>query len=546
MSKITSAMVGALALVAVAACSESKLVVVDLNAPDQGRALQSASDVENLLTGQFRNIWNNTQGTNVSMEMQLECLGMENATGLGNAESGKYCGIPRVPVDNAINNPSATNKYYPYLYVYGAARAVAIALNQMNQPGFTFIPSDAAQFARDKAFGFFEMGVALGNIALAYDSGSVVSPTDNLSGSAPPFVGAASLMTVALAYLDSALAYGAQNPTGVNGWSAAPSTWINGWTPSQAGFIQLVHSWKARLRAGVARTPAERAAVNWAAVIADAQAGITSNFNIQMTGGAPAWNYDPSEIAEGTTWEAMWQWMVAMADTSGGYNLYLANPGNNGVFLVVTPDQRFPAGTTRAQQNANSAAAPLNNGFPFFQNHLIPLDVTVSPEMTSQYNFWRFQGEIGAGLSGPVVVIDMGEMNALIAEGKLRSGSQHDVAGALLAINATRTAAGLPAVTGDSGTVVPGGNACVPKVPDPAQNYGVPKCGSVWEAMKWEKRLQEAYTSWGAWWIDGRGWGDLPMGTVLEYPTPYEELQTRQLSLYDYSRQALTKGTYGL
>ncbi len=544
MSKITSAVVGTLALVALAACSESKLVVVDLEAPDQGRALQSATDVENLLTGQFRNIWNNTQGTAVSMEMQLECLGMENATGLGNAESGKYCGIPRVPVDNAINNPSATNKYYPYLYVYGAARAVAIALNQMDQPGFTFIPSDASQFARDKAFGFFEMGVALGNIALAYDSGSVVSPTDNLSGSAPPFVAADSLMMVALAYLDSALAYGAQNPTGNNGWPA-PSTWINGWDGSQTTFLQLTHSWKARLRAGVARTPAERAAVNWAAVIADAQAGIKSNFNIQMTGGSPAWNYDPSEIAEGTTWEAMWQWMVGMADTSGNYALYLTDPVNNGVFLVVTPDQRFPAGKDRPTQNANSAAAPLNNGFPFFQNHVQALDVTVSPQMTSQYNFWRFQGEIGAGLSGPVVVIDMGEMNGLIAEGKLRSGSQHDAAGALQAINATRTAAGLPAVTGDSGTVVPGGSACVPRVPA-APAYTSATCGNVWEAMKWEKRLQEAYTSWGAWWIDGRGWGDLPMGTVLEYPTPYEELQTRELPLYDFSRQAQTKGTYGL
>ena len=107
-----------------------------------------------------------------------------------------------------------------------------------------------------------------------------------------------------------------------------------------------MHSWKARLRAGVARTPTARAAVNWTSVIADANAGITSDFIVTMVTAAPAWHYDPSEINQGTTWYQMWQWMVAMADTSGAYSLVLERTlVNNGLFLVVTPDKRFPAGT---------------------------------------------------------------------------------------------------------------------------------------------------------------------------------------------------------
>lgn len=558
--KIMSAVVGTLTLVALAACSESKLVVVDLNQPDQGRALQSAGDVENLLTSQFRVIWNNTQGTNVSLEMQLECLGMESSTGLGNAESGKYCGIPRVPVDNSINNPSALNKYNPYLNLYRAARSAAIALNQMNQPGFTFIPADAAEYARDVAFGYFTIGVALGDVALVYDSGSVVAPNDNLSGAVPPFVGAGTLMTAALGYLDSALAYGAQSPTGVSGWPA-PSAWINGWDGSQGTFLKLVHSWKARLRAGVARTPAERAAVDWTKVIADAQAGITSDFIVTMTTAAPNWAYDPSEINQGTTWSQMWQWMVGMADTSGNYSTYLSNIVNNGVFLVVTPDKRFPRGTHRAaasatdtgvagSQNANSAGFSPSNGYPYIQNHTVSQDVTVSNEQTSQYNFWRFQQEIAASASnGPVPVMTVAEMNTLRAEGYIRAGN---FAAALPLINATRVPAGLAPVTAtDTTTRLPGtdgtagGAGCVPKVPDPATSYKSAKCGNVWEAMKWEKRLEEAYTHWGAWWIDGRGWGDLPSGSVLEYPVPYQELQTRQLTIYSQTRLA-AKGNYGL
>src|SRR2546428_7740925 len=65
-----------------------------------------------------------------------------------------------------------------------------------------------------------------------------------------------------------------------------PATWINQATASitQAQFIQLVHSYKARFLAGVARSPADRANnVNWAQVIAEANLGITSDFNILMS-----------------------------------------------------------------------------------------------------------------------------------------------------------------------------------------------------------------------------------------------------------------------
>jgi hypothetical protein len=32
------------------------------------------------------------------------------------------------------------------------------------------------------------------------------------------------------------------------------------------------------------------------------------------------------------------------------------------------------------------------------------------------------------------------------------------------------------------------------------------------------------------WFTDGRGWGDLPEGTALFWPVPYQEIDTRQLS----------------
>ncbi|HET9634486.1 MAG TPA: hypothetical protein VFP26_01030, partial [Gemmatimonadaceae bacterium] len=91
----------------------------------------------------------------------------------------------------------------------------------------------------------------------------------------------------------------------------------------------------------------------------------------------------------------------------------------------------------------------------------------------------------------------------------------------------------------------PGGNACVPRVPQPP-SYTTTACGSVYEAMKWEKRLETAFTGYAQWYIDSRGWGDLAQGTVLEWPVPWEELYARQnLSLYTTDQNRAAKGTYG-
>jgi len=48
----------------------------------------------------------------------------------------------------------------------------------------------------------------------------------------------------------------------------------------------------------------------------------------------------------------------------------------------------------------------------------------------------------------------------------------------------------------------------------------------------------------GAWYFDSRGWGDLAQGTPLEWPVPYQEMDTRSEKLYNSSTAAAV-GTYG-
>ena len=141
-------------------------------------------------------------------------------------------------------------------------------------------------------------------------------------------------MKAALGYLDSAIAIAEVTtaPAGPAGdWFPLPSTWINGNALSSGptgSFVRLAKSYKARFRAGVARTPAERAdtsqggIVDWRGVIADAAAGITGDFSIFMD---PTNGWDVSWVIQhyatgSANWHQMSQFWLGMADTSGAAN----------------------------------------------------------------------------------------------------------------------------------------------------------------------------------------------------------------------------------
>jgi hypothetical protein len=50
--------------------------------------------------------------------------------------------------------------------------------------------------------------------------------------------------------------------------------------------------------------------------------------------------------------------------------------------------------------------------------------------------------------------------------------------------------------------------------------------------MKWEKRMETAFASYAQWYFDGRGWGDLPEGTPIHWPVPFQELGARSHAIY--------------
>ncbi|HJU67430.1 MAG TPA: hypothetical protein VJ650_04210, partial [Gemmatimonadaceae bacterium] len=124
------------------------------------------------------------------------------------------------------------------------------------------------------------------------------------------------------------------------------------------------------------------------------------------------------------------------------------------------------------------------------------------------------------------------EKNLLRAEALIRLGRAPE---AVPLINLTRVANGeLPPVTVDGPPDEPG---CVPRKIRPNVT-GRPamqgQCGSLWDALRYEKRIEGAGIDQTTAFLDARGWQSLPIGTPLQFPVPALELQLREQPIYSY------------
>jgi len=289
---------------------------------------------------------------------------------------------------------------------------------------------------------------------------------------------------------------------------------------SNQDLARLAHSLKARYMAAVARTSAERDALNWNAIISEVDAGIQEDF-IQNWDWDNGWYNEQLDYSTWPNWTQMGYWIWGMADQSGNYQAWLATdhdakgatlPDGTQV-LIVTPDTRFPQGATVDEQRETTGE--------YFR-------IATASEAGDTWKrpdrgVWRWSWYKNSNMLvyGWDAVFDqpeirIQEMNLLKAEGLFRTG---DKAGAAAIINETRTAHGL------SATDANGTNAsCVPKLPNES-------CGDLWEMLKWEKRLETVHTgiSGAGWWFDSRGWGDLWADTPVMWPVPCKELQVLQL-----------------
>ena len=124
---------------------------------------------------------------------------------------------------------------------------------------------------------------------------------------------------------------------------------------------------------------------------------------------------------------------------------------------------------------------------------------------------------------GPQPTMTKVEMDLLSAEALIRLNRASE---AVPLINITRQANGeLPGVT-TAGP--PEGDECVPR------KVASGACGSLWDALMYEKNLEMTGIEGAVSWWDARGWGTLQEGTPVQLPVPGEELENLGLPVYTF------------
>ncbi|UCC73550.1 MAG: hypothetical protein JSV86_03020 [Gemmatimonadota bacterium] len=511
------------------ACAD--LDVVNPNDPEAERALATAENVLGLIGGTFRQWY--IGGTDYAGgSFHQSVISFQTSAPWNNAGMVPLGWLPRPELVNDAADQWYPNQTYAWYQAYKAIAPASDGLRAILTNDDLRADLDADTL-RAMAFSRFVQGLGYAYLAVSFDQAFIVDETSDLQAPQElrPY---GEVMTAALGYLDQALALAEAESFTI------PASWMSVEVSSDE-LIRLIHGYKARYRAAVARTPTERAAVNWDLVWADADAGVTADWLVDVVWAD--WNCDSWcnlmwNYFAYSAWQQLTYFILGMADQSGNYQAWLDIPILNRLpavaaggpldVLIITPDLRFVQGNTWEEQEADCPYDPGSDTYclnrdPFTALWAMPgegyavLEQWAKPERQT----WRwsnyFSTEPWNIYGGDIVEMSVDEMNMLKAEAHYWNG---ELAEAANLINLTRVPAGLNA-TDAAGL----NTSCVPKLPNET-------CGDLYEMLKWEWRLEV----WGRglhdnpWYFNGRGWGDLYKGTWLHYPVPCGEFQVLQIT----------------
>jgi hypothetical protein len=509
MINIKAKALGALLLFLAAGCAD--LDVRNPNDPDRAKALATAEDVESLIAGSYATWFFITHDNDL---LAVSTSSFQHSAPWANFGMVPISALPRPPLVNDAADQNYRMINLPWTNNYRALAAIADGLRAIDDPSTGIADGlGAAKVARLRAFGRFVQGLAHANLAVLYDKAFIVDETTDVTAEQEA-VPATDVMAAAIGYFGDAIQIAS-----AGGFPDIPAEWMSV-VVTPAELARIASSMRAAYRISLPRTPAERSLIDWQAVLTDVANGVTSEFRLNNE--YPRWYNSYLDYGTYPTWQQITYMIHGMADQSGDYQKWLAQPvsdrnavvdGEN--ILIVTPDERFPQGETLVEQGENPGT---NIIVPSFTQHYRPDRGT-----------WRWSwyhnvewADYNSGDDETVPEIEMEEMDLIAAEAHYWL-NQPAAAAAL--VNKTRVAAGLNA-TDASGT----NTSCVPKLPNGA-------CGDLLEMIKWEKRMEVWQTGIVyslSWYFDARRWGDHYKGTFLEFPIPARELQVLSMPMYTF------------
>jgi len=492
------------------AASCQDLNVVNPNRPDAARATAQPVTTESFVATSFRTWWP-VAGHDDYPAWAFSTMAREMTSGFADFGQLELSSEPRQSWNNSPVNARRQVNEQPWYQLY---RTISAANDVVGAIDRGLVIESAARTARAKAMGKFMQGISYGYLGLYFDKGALIDETtklDTLTGKVPTFVDYKVVTTFGIKQLDAAIATANAQPT-----MTFPVDNFLYQSLTKDQFVQLANSFAARLLVYSARSREERAAVNWADVIRRVDAGIQTDF-------APTAQPDvffddwkrliarlrtagrPSDFGRPS------YWLVGPADSTDGWKNWVATPNDSRVaFQMRTKDRRIQ-GTTGPASVGKYMGYNLNNIF----------QAARGTYRFSHY-FYKRNGVDLTYQTGPQVAMTVTEMDLLKAEALIRLGRATE---AVPLINKSRVANGeLPPVTVDG---PPNGPGCVPR-----KEAG--GCGSLWDALRYEKSIEGAGVNGVVAFFDARGWRTLPEGTPIHFPIPGRELQTLQLPLYTF------------
>jgi hypothetical protein len=496
------------------------LNVTNENLPDTDRALGEPGAVEQVIRSSFR-IWYDRMHGNTAVAQDIwayypEMAGentrtqvirniqptLEPRVAMKNDQEAEEVWIPRAPWDGFSSGAANTND---------GLRQIA------NGMRITTSDADGAPVAdnTDRAYVFAKLfqGINLGYLALTMDRAAAATEAtilpkgydDLMTWERTNLVSYGEVMAIAIRSLEQAI----ERAQGGAAFTL-PESWINGQSYNNAQLAQLANTMIARFLVYNARTPEERVLVDWAKVLYHTERGLTYDFGPTLQTGVLTSTGYLQRMTLGAQAAAMRTSLHALgpADVSGGYQAWLGQPlSTRTAFQISTPDRRIVGATP----NSNGAY------FRFF-NNFTGLDAGRGTYNFSNYQWWRRLNYSNVNhTAGHQVLFSVDENRLLRAEALLRTGNPQGAAD-LINVSRTRgvklgttfTASNLPAVTAAG---VPQAANCVPKT-----TAGT--CGSLLDALMYERLIELMGQDPMRAWHDRRGFGELVSGTILHMPVP--------------------------
>jgi len=530
----TSRLVLVSLLVGAVACDD--LEVSNLNSPNRETVVNSPQDVLALISNGLLQWFNRSGGT--SPGVALSVMADEFSTGFADFGGQDLSREPREAINNGVPPNNAPPHHATWPDHYNNIAALNTALQVVALRDLT-LRNSAGQDVTTEALAFakFVQGLNHGSLALMFDQAYVYSETVEPNTLGTEAVKALirpyrEVMDTALAELNEALQLAGSKTFSYP--ITAPNLWFLGFARTDQDLVRLIHTYIARFMVYVARTPTERQAVNWDQVIQHIDRGITSDFAVNGVVDVVQSSFKNRAARQRTVTPGDFMRvdyrLVGPADQGAGFMNWYALPwAQRAPFRMTSVQDRRIDGLTARPTTCQQAPASASCGLYMGHHNSTVFAVDRGLGQRSFYFFHRY-GQGTSWQSGPIPLVNVAELELLKAEGLIRLNR---AAEAVDLINKYRANGQLPLVTING---VPGtAPNCTPRKQNGA-------CGSLWDALRYEKRIETLGLEGGPAYYDARGWNFLVENTPIHFPIPRRDAELLGLQIYTFGGAGGTGG----